>query len=117
MPKPRYEDVRRVCQMCGKEITGPFGTYRFGLQNGMICYDCDAKVTEENRRRRQAINAKRMEREDPIGTRIKKMYDEGYKPSKIASVVGVDTRTVYEKLEELLLHGRINKQNSAARGN
>ena len=55
MSKPRYEDVHRVCTMCGREITGPFGTYRFGISSGMICYDCDAKVTEENRRRRQAI--------------------------------------------------------------
>ena len=106
MPKPRYEDVRRACALCGKEITGPFGTYRFGYANGMICYDCDAKVTEENRRRRQAVNAKRVRRrsesnpEASITKRIKELRRAGKKPSDIAKELHVGAKKVYEVLNK-----------------
>lgn len=109
MSKPRYEDVHRVCAMCGREITGPFGTYRFGISSGMICYDCDAKVAEENRRRRQAINAetKRQQRavaksiaRDPMTKQIRYLYNKGFKPTQIAANLGIETEQVYKRLEE-----------------
>ena len=103
MSKPRYEDVHRKCALCGKDITGPFGTYRFGLVNGMICYDCDAKVTEENRRRRQAVNAKRkarkvVPRKQSIAREVKQLHKAGKRPSEIAEILGIDAKRVYEEL-------------------
>lgn len=106
MTKPRYEDVRRKCAMCGRVITGPFGTYRYGISAGMICYDCDAKVTEENRRRRQAIKAKEIKRktvesdEKKTTRAVKKMYRCGYQPTEIASELCISSSRVYDILND-----------------
>lgn len=105
MTKPRYEEVHRVCKLCGKEITGPFGTYRFGIGNGMICYDCDAKVTAENRRRRQAVNSKVITRKavslkDFVPRRVKVLHKSGLNPTEIAKELHIEPKEVYEILNK-----------------
>lgn len=104
MTKPRYEDVHRTCALCGREITGPFGTYRFGISHGMICYDCDAKVTSENRRRSRAVKAKEAERvivesaKNKTSRTVKAMYKAGCKPTEIASRLHIEPQRVYDIL-------------------
>lgn len=86
---------KQFCPLCGAEVTR-FGIYPYGIHGGKYCYDCVQLMKAEKYTPRKKQKGKK--KISPLGKQAKYLHNKGYKPSKIAEMLHITTKEVYDFL-------------------